>query len=151
MVRGIEVHNGKVVLGDIESLEMSRVYSAGETVTGIIRGARIYLRDDHSDPLTVTGDLYGLYILDMISATPSDDSAMLRLEFNPLATAVRNSVIQVPLSPDADFNYLLSVNPDNKTAWASGGDKTAGIYTSAGWFRVRIGASERWIPLYKVA
>ncbi len=151
MARGIEVHNGKVSLKGIVNLDVSRTYKSGETVTGIVRGARIYMRDDESDVLTITGDFYDLWILDMISATPSDDSAMLRLEFNPLATAVRNSVIQVPLSGHADFNYLLSVNPDDKTAWSSGGDKTSGIYTAAGWFRVRIGASERWIPLYKVA
>ncbi|GAI88400.1 unnamed protein product, partial [marine sediment metagenome] len=53
MARGIEVHNGKVILGDVESLEISRVYPAGRTVTGIVRGARIYLRDDHTEPLTL--------------------------------------------------------------------------------------------------
>ncbi len=148
MARGIEVHNGKVVLGDIESLEISRVYPAGEVISGMVRGARIYLRDDESDPTVISGDIHALYILDMLHGTHGS-SSLLRLEFNPLVSATRGCVLNVPISTLADIDYFIDVNPSAKTAWASAGDKTGG--TASGWLRCMIGAAERYIQLYQPA
>lgn len=150
MARGIETHNGKVVLGNIVSLEISKDFGAGKAIPGVARGSRIFMIDDEDTPCTF-GDLYGLHILDMVRGAVAGESALLRLELNSTVAASRDSVINVPLSVLADIEYLFYVNPAHKTAWDSSGDKTSGDFAADGWLRCSIGGTERWIQLYKVA
>jgi len=147
MVRGIEVHNGKVVLGETARASFFVDLGQGKTIASHVYGAKIQIdtSDNWSDPSTVNHDMHALWVLWMGGIAPAFDSSLLRLENNSPATL--NSVISVPVGGGGDFAYFLTVNPNDRTAWSSGGNVTTGL-GARGWLKVFVAGADRWIQLY---
>lgn len=100
------------------------------------------------DPSTISGDMYGLWVLVQVGSEPVGSSTLLRLEPNTKGITL-DSAIDIPISgvPVGDLNYLMKVGPAPKTAWRIDGTPT----NIKGWFRVSVAGLDRWIALYETA
>ena len=149
MARGIEVHNGKVVLSDIVKLNQYLNLGQGKTLAYHVYGAKVQIdsNENWDDPSTINHDMHALWVNVMVGVAPTGDSTLLRLESNTKGVTLR-SVIDIPVggNPVGDFEYLMTMNPNDRTAWSTSGDATSGL-GARGWLKILAG-TERWIQLY---
>lgn len=103
--------------------------------------------DDHAS--TIDGDCFGIWVLYQIGETPTGESGLLRLEPNTKGITVY-SAINIPVGgvPQGDLSYLFNLNPStNVAAWDGG----AGCSTEAGYLKIKLGAEDRYVQLYKTS
>jgi len=115
------------------------------TVGSFWEGARIELYAEAG--VTLSSDVYGLYIANYLEKQPVGSYALLRLEHNPASTKI-NAAIIVASAGGADA--FLNVGSTATTGWDAAGDKTG--LAKAGFLKVVLwgmpGAGARYIQLY---
>lgn len=150
MARGVETHNGKVILGDAQKLDIFRDLGKGKTLTAAVVGGRIELDtpDNWADATQVNADVTGLYLLMQFGKQPTGDLVGIRIEPNMKGLKLNRAIdVLCGGTPVSDCEYLMLLNPDAKSAWNANGDKTGGGL--AGWIRILIGGGVRYIQLYR--
>lgn len=151
MARGIEVHNGKVILGDI--VEQVIAIDLGQDKTLVGRVCPLIVKvddygnwypDDHAS--TIDGDMYAGWLLVQVGEEPAGSSTILRLEASTKGITL-NSVFDAVCAglPQGNFDYMFKCHPATGVdAWAAGGTVT----DVAGYLKIKVGDADRYIQLY---
>jgi hypothetical protein len=108
-------------------------------------GARIELYGESG--ITLSSDVYGIYVASYLEKQPAGSYALMRLEHNPGTTKI-NAAIIVASAGGADS--FINVGSTATDGWDAVGDKTG--LAKAGFLKVKLwgmpGGGDRYIQLY---
>lgn len=149
MARGIETHNGKVLLYDIGKQKIAVDLGKDRTLSTRINPLLVqvdessnWYPDDHSS--LIGADMYGAWILVQVGKKPSGSSTMLRLEENTKSDVILDSAFDVIAS--GDLSYLFKLHPGpGKSAWGLTGACT----NEGGFIKIRVGNDDKYIQLWQ--
>ncbi len=151
MARGIEVHNGKVVLGDIVKQRIQIDLGQDKTLVGRVNPLFVEVDDtsnwypvDHAS--TIDGDMFVGWLMANVGEEPTGTSTILRLESNTKGITL-NSFFDTIMSgvPQGNMDYFFTANPATGVdAWSRSGTVT----NVAGYLKIKIGNDDRYIMLY---
>lgn len=127
-------------VGNVYGLEACVYIGGTTTVNGTVRA----LFAEIQGGTTISSDYYAIYAYMAAGATPAGASAVIRAEHNAAAARCNRGFLWCV----GDASYAFGFGPnDIQTAYSHSGSPS----NQAGWLKVLVGSSDRWILLYDTA
>lgn len=132
--------DGGIITGDLRGAYIRAVGRGAGQVAGEFTGLFIELNTDAG--VVMSGDAYAIHIGNMMGVAPTGTYDVIRLDEN--GGALIDNFISAHIAAGSNINYFL-YTAQATNAWAAVDDKTG---AAAGWIRVIIAGSVKYIQLY---